>query len=514
MSKGKHFQRVDERALSAALAYRLDRVAPRRDLWHSVQAEILRQGDRRQSARSLLAWFPSLPVPALPPKLLPQLTRRWPLSVPVVAVLVAALVVAYVAYIGPEVGEPTDVASEAAAPATEAQRPLGEVGKEPEVALQAAGGQQAPAEAAQEDGGPQVVTDTETPGVAAAAVTLYPVPQGFAISVSYGHVGGDAFVVTADGLERLTSSPSNDVGITWSPDCSRIAFNSNRVTPSDDRFAGGNQHVWVMDADGANVTRLTDSPHRDGGARWSPDGTRIAFRRLEVGEGRPSLKSTDIFVINADGSGETRLTDGPGLKENTSWSPDGKRMLLTFYQPDPESGFPDEETSEIYVMNSDGTDMKNLSNRSGLDGFAEWSPDGKLIAFQSTRGNGTDNIFVMDADGGNIRRLTDDPASDMQPHWSPDGKWISFTSQNRQVILDERRLEIRIGILRGQAEQAGVSISEEQLRSMAEEAERLGTAGRGGGIPANVFIMKADGSEVQAVIDGWGGEWSTCMAQR
>ena len=71
-------------------------------------------------------------------------------------------------------------------------------------------------------------------------------------------------------------------------------------------------------------------------------------------------------------------------------------MLLTFYQPDPESGFPDEETSEIYVMNSDGTDMKNLSNRSGLDGFAEWSPDGKLIAFQSTRGNGTDNIFVMD----------------------------------------------------------------------------------------------------------------------
>ena len=82
------------------------------------------------------------------------------------------------------------------------------------------------------------------------------------------------------------------------------------------------------------------------------------------------------------------------------------------------------------------------------------------------------------------------------------------------MILDERRLEIRIGILRGQAEQAGVSISEEQLRSMAEEAERLGTAGRGGGIPANVFIMKADGSEVQAVIDGWGGEWSTCMAQR
>ena len=212
----------------------------------------------------------------------------------------------------------------------------------------------------------------------AAYFRLYPIPKGFDVSVNYGHTGADVFVVTADDMDRLVSSPSNDALATWSPDCSRIAFNSNRTTPSGDRFASGNQDIWVMDADGTDPVKLTD---RAGGARWSPDGTRIAFRRPEFGEervpphGQRPLKSTDIFVINADGTGETRLTDGRGVRELTAWSPDGKRMLLNFAQPD-LSWFDsvtwgvDEETLEIYVMNSDGTDMKNLSNRPGKDNNA------------------------------------------------------------------------------------------------------------------------------------------------
>ena len=351
--------------------------------------------------------------------------------------------------------------------------------------------------------------------VVATVVTLYPVPEGYDISVNYGHTGADVFVVTADDMAKLVSSQSNDALATWSPDCSRIAFNSNRTTPSGDRFEPGNQNIWVMNADGTDPVQLTDIP--GGGARWSPDGTRIAFRRPERGEGtvpphgQPPLKSTDIFVINADGSGETRLTDGWGIRELTAWSPDGKRMLLNFAQPD-LSWFDsvtwgvDEETLEIYVMNSDGTDMKNLSNRPGLDSHAQLSPDGKLIAFQSTRGDGTDDIFVMDADGGNVRRLTDHPASDMQPYWSPDGKWISFTSY-RPVSL-ERRMEI----LRAEDQEAGTSLSEEQLRSMAEQAGRRRP--RDIRKLANVWMMKAAGSEVQHVVEGWGGGWSACKAQR
>ena len=430
-------------------------------------------------------------------KLLSLLTRRWPLTVPAVAVLVAALVVAYVAYIGPEAGEPTDVASEAGAPATDARRPLGEAGKEPQVALQAAGEQQPPAEAAQEDGGPQAATGTEAS--AEVATDSYPIPKGVDLTVGYGNPE-DVFVVTADGTERLVSGPSSDGGAAWSPDCSRIAFTSNRPNLSS------LYKIWTVKADDTDPVKLTHG--NDQAPEWSPDGTRIAFKRSELGEGRvppfgwPPLESMDVFVINADGSGETRLTDGPGIKNPTSWSPDGKRMLLNFAQPDTETGYPAQETFEIYVMNSDGTDMKNLSNRPGKDASAKWSPDGRLIVFESSRGDGhTEDIFVMDADGGNVRRLTVDPAADWIPYWSPDGKWISFTSR-RPVPLDRR-----LAILRAQAEQEGLQVSKNTLQFMAEQKANSAAG-------ANVWIMKADGSEVQHVIEGWGGRWSACKAQR
>ena len=175
-------------------------------------------------------------------------------------------------------------------------------------------------------------------------------------------------------------------------------------------------------------------------------------------------------------------------------------MLLNFAQPDTETGYADEQTWEIYVMNSDGTDMKNLSNRPGKDNNASWSPDGRLIVFESSRGDGTEDIFVMDADGGNVRRLTDHPASDMLPHWSPDGKWISFTS-SRPLSL-ERRLQI----LRASAEEAGFEASEEGLRLMAEQTANSADP--------NVWMIRPDGSELQHVVEGWGGGWSACMAQR
>ena len=145
----------------------------------------------------------------------------------------------------------------------------------------------------------------------AAYFALYPIPKGFNLSVGYGNVDGDAFVVTAEGMERLVSSPSDDSWVAWSPDCSSILFTSNRVTPSGDRFGNGH-NIWVLKAGSTDPVQLTFShdvfyPH------WSPDGTRFGYSRAvrdhergpRPSDGWTPSKSEEVYVINADGSGET-----------------------------------------------------------------------------------------------------------------------------------------------------------------------------------------------------------------
>ena len=198
---------------------------------------------------------------------------------------------------------------------------------------------------------------TAMAAVVATAVTLYPIPEGFDLFVSDNLSGSDVFLVTAEDMERLVSSSANDGGATWSPDCSRIAFASNRVTPSGGSKPGY-RNIWVMDADGTNVTQLTDNPHPSGHPFWSPDGTRLTFTRGVVDKERGRIRSLNIYLVNADGGGEIRLTDGPGYKTGAQWSPDGKRMVLDVDLEGSTGAVSDPDANwEIYVMNSDGTGM-------------------------------------------------------------------------------------------------------------------------------------------------------------
>lgn len=173
----------------------------------------------------------------------------------------------------------------------------------------------------------------------------------------------------------------------------------------------GNHEIYVMNADGSDVIRLTDNSADDAYPVWSPDNRYIAFKSDRTG-------NDEIFIMNNAGSDVKQLTDNPEVDTWPAWSPDGK--LITFVSER-------DGNCEIYVMKVDGTDEKNLTNHSATDISPDWSPNGQHIAFASYRYK-TMEICVMNIDGSNLRRLTNDPNFNWNPSWSPDGRRIAFVS--------------------------------------------------------------------------------------
>ena len=193
----------------------------------------------------------------------------------------------------------------------------------------------------------------------------------------------------------------------WSPDGSRIAYVS-----SADEIGRPPYHIAVMNTWGNNIEQLTEGRVRHYYPTWSPDGKQIAFIATRDFEGGTPLA---IFVMNSDGSEQRQLTPYAYYNE-LSWSPDGARIAYSIF-------------NAIVVVSADGTEYQQLTDQ-WTDSFPVWSPDGEYIAFQSTRDNPSQyfDIYVMRSDGTDVRRLTNSPAHDRQPSWSPDGKKIIFES--------------------------------------------------------------------------------------
>ena len=129
----------------------------------------------------------------------------------------------------------------------------------------------------------------------------------------------------------------------------------------------------------------------------------------------------EIYVMDDDGGNQRNLTNNPGDDKYPSWSPDGKRITFTADRNDRDWN------RQIYVMDDDGGNQLNLSNNDFDDRGPSWSPDGKRIAFVSTRDRASE-IYVMDADGGKPKNLTNNRTPDDNPSWSPDGRRIVFDS--------------------------------------------------------------------------------------
>jgi len=196
---------------------------------------------------------------------------------------------------------------------------------------------------------------------------------------------------------------------------SKILFLSTR----DHYQIRDSTEIYVMNVDGSEQKNLTNNPAYDEYPSWSPDGKKIAFWSI-----RGKKSNCDIYVMNADGSGQRQLTNS-SWNLLPSWSPDSNKIAFNSIR---------DGNNDIYVMNADGSEQVRSTNDPAIDDYPCWSPDGTKIVFQSNR-DGNPDIYVMKADGSGQSNLSNHPARDDCPFWSPDGKKIAFRS-NRDKTLE------------------------------------------------------------------------------
>ncbi len=195
----------------------------------------------------------------------------------------------------------------------------------------------------------------------------------------------------------------------WSPDGKQILFDSKLK---------GNRDLYVMDANGLNIKRLTNSSAKEDHGSWSPDGSKIVYQY-------ESKENTDVYIMNADGTNQQRLTTHSTRDGWPDWSPNGQKIVFSSER---------DGHREIYMMNSDGTNQRRLTNNTYESTDPVFSPNGKWIAFNSEI-EGNSAIYIMKVNGSKIRKITNgNKHYNERPSWSSDGKRILFTRGNARTM--------------------------------------------------------------------------------
>lgn len=211
-------------------------------------------------------------------------------------------------------------------------------------------------------------------------------------------------VVALDGSPpRLL--PQDGIRPDWAPDGKRLTFQ-------------GDDGIYVVGADGSGLRRVTRAD--DSRPKWSPRGSDIVFERFLEEDGHTGEA---IFVVNVDGGGERRLTDGLGHAE-PAWSPNARWIAFLDYEAGRSAG-----TFDPYVMKADGSDQRAVVETSGWERDLSWSPRGTRLVFATNApGSRGYDVRTVRLDGKGHRNLTHRPRVDDSPDWSPDGQRIVFTS--------------------------------------------------------------------------------------
>lgn len=227
--------------------------------------------------------------------------------------------------------------------------------------------------------------------------------------------------------QTLTPAPTYTPTITLTP----AGGGSGKIVFVSDK--DGDSEIYVMNSDGSQQTRLTDNSYLDDSPQWSPDGKKIVFISDRVKS--QSIFARDIFIMDADGSNQIRITNNFSNESpmTPQWSPDGKKIL--FYDTIGYDINLDRPISEIYVINIDGTDLTRLTHNNLGVIDPKWSPDGTKIVY-SLHDYGVGNIYVINADGTGETRLTFNHRYNINPEWSPDGGTIAYMSSISDGFYD------------------------------------------------------------------------------
>ncbi len=210
----------------------------------------------------------------------------------------------------------------------------------------------------------------------------------------------DIYRARPDGSEisKLTDSDGYDAEATVSPQGDRIVFTSMR---------DGDLDIYSMNLDGSDVIRLTDEIGYDGGPFFSPDGTKIVYRARHpsdpteiedyqalLAEGLIRPSKLEIFVMNADGSDKRQITDLGAASFAPYFHPSGEKIIFSSNHGDPSG-----REFDLWMVDLDGDNPERITFTGGFDGFPMWSPDGRTFVFCSNRSNskpGETNVFITE----------------------------------------------------------------------------------------------------------------------
>jgi Tol biopolymer transport system component len=217
----------------------------------------------------------------------------------------------------------------------------------------------------------------------------------------------------ADDAVPLISDPSDEWNPAWSPDGTRIAFDSNR---------NGSQDVWILTLATGDVFQLTDASGVDGWATWSPDGNWVAFMSDRDGV-------FHIYKVRATGGEAVPLTSGSANDLNPDWSPDGEWIAYA------GGAAP----RNIWKVRADGGDPVQLTSTAFPDGNPSYSPDGTEIVFLGRAGSNY-SLWKVSSEGGDATPVYESPGFKGDPTWSPDGDWILYAKYEPPVTGERQPL--------------------------------------------------------------------------